>query len=230
MKYYKFQSSSFLNILALSNCQLVFGGLNRFNDVFDGHVVFRNDNDAHKEYFNSVIKDYEDKLDRRRFYCLASSDNVNFIENAHLMWAHYAEGHKGFCVEFNEEILSNFPLLETGKSNSSIKIKYPENFRYPELYVDNKGMLSETIDNILSKAVSTKHKQWEYEQEIRLISKVDSCYLVEPSAIEAIYLGVKIKDETKQELLKVACKLGIKCYQMSIGEDDEYKLEKQEIY
>lgn len=40
MRFYKFLSPSYLNIIALSNLQLIFGRFSRFNDIFEGHLTF----------------------------------------------------------------------------------------------------------------------------------------------------------------------------------------------
>lgn len=41
MRFYKFLSPSYLNIIALSNLQLIFGRFSRFNDIFEGHLNTR---------------------------------------------------------------------------------------------------------------------------------------------------------------------------------------------
>lgn len=163
MRYYKFLSPSYLNVIALSNLQLIFGRFSRFNDIFEGHLTFRYLNEQDKEAYQNKQKEYEDKIDRIRIYSLASSDEESYIENSHLMWAHYADGHKGFCIEYNENILLNDPLCKTGKANTSIKVEYQDEMKYEELTFNEEGQLLESIDYVLTKVISTKHKLWEYE-------------------------------------------------------------------
>ena len=229
MRYYKFLSPSYLNVIALSNLQLIFGRFSRFNDIFEGHLSFRYQDEQTKPSFQNKEKEYVDKINRIRIYSLASSDAVDYIENSHLMWAHYADGHKGFCIEFNEGILSDFPLCKTGKANTSIKVEYPEELKYEELTFNDKGQLMENIDYVLTKVISRKHKLWEYEQEVRLISKVKDIHPFSPTAINAIYLGVKIEESIKTELLNFARLHKIKCFEMRKNDKDVYKLIKVDI-
>lgn len=76
MRYYKFLSPSYLNAIALSNLQLIFGRFSRFNDIFEGHLTFRYLNEQDKEAYQNKQKEYEDKIDRIRIYSLASSDEA----------------------------------------------------------------------------------------------------------------------------------------------------------
>lgn len=226
MRYYKFLSPSYLNVIALSNFQLIFGRFCRFNDIFEGHVTFSYQSEQDKEAYQNKQKEYEDKINRIRIYSLASSDEENYIENSHLMWAHYADGHKGFCIEFNEGILSNYPLCKTGKANTSIKVEYPDKLKYEELTINEEGQLIESIDYVLAKVISTKHKLWEYEQEVRLISKVKDIHPFSPTAINAIYFGVKMEEPIKTELLNIARRHKVKCFEMHKNDKDVYKLIK----
>lgn len=76
-------------------------------------------NDPFEDSWSGVIKDDKlraphhgeimDKLERRRFFCLCSSDNKDFpcsVESIY-MWSHYADGHTGFCIMFDENIIEN---------------------------------------------------------------------------------------------------------------------------
>lgn len=144
------------------------------------------------------------------------------------MWAHYADGHKGFCIEYNENILLNYPLCKTGKANTSIKVEYQDEMKYEELTFNEEGQLLESIDYVLTKVISTKHKLWEYEQEVRLISKVKDIHPFSPTAINAIYFGVKMEESIKIELLNFAREYKIKCFEMYKNDKDVYQLIKIE--
>ena len=78
-----------------------------------------------------------------------------------LMWAHYGESHKGFAAEFqhNDEGTSEFGFRQcTTPFGLALKVKYaPE---HPELKWDTSNM---------AEVLLTKHLDWEYEQEWRVI-------------------------------------------------------------
>ena len=53
----------------------------------------------------------------------------NFIKDNHLMWTHYAEEHKGFCIEYNDNILSGFKdyeLVRNIQENIWVRMYYNE--------------------------------------------------------------------------------------------------------
>jgi hypothetical protein len=81
-----------------------------------------------------------------RIYCLGKN-----VKNL-LMWAHYADGHKGICIEFdtNNEVFS-----------TAYRVEYVTEYPVWRLY-DPK----QTFFHLL-----TKVKDWEYEQEFRLIAQ-----------------------------------------------------------
>lgn len=86
--------------------------------------------------------------DRYRVYCLGP-DAGNL-----LMWAHYAEDHKGICLEFD---LANETLC------SALKCDYLQTFPLMKLHDDSE----EAAQTILL----AKSDVWRYEQEYRLIAQ-----------------------------------------------------------
>jgi hypothetical protein len=93
-----------------------------------------------------------------------------------LMWAHYADCHRGFVVEFNP--MNSFFRLEGG----------------PVIYARRRVPLIEgqTEGEILL----TKSREWAYEREYRFFGAADQCsnYLVPIplGAIKAVYLGCRM--------------------------------------
>lgn len=72
-----------------------------------------------------------------------------------LMWSHYADSHKGFCIEYRRT--SDNMLADAQK------IMYPKDDEFP--YID---YFAPDVDKRLeemSKIVLTKHQRWEYEKE-----------------------------------------------------------------
>ncbi len=82
------------------------------------------------------------------------------------MWAHYADNHKGFCVEYK---VKNLP---TNSSLSQIEVEYnPPNLNY-----SSNSAIS------ISELIKCKTKSWEHEKEVRIISKTQSDCLISFSA------------------------------------------------
>lgn len=87
-----------------------------------------------------------------------------------LMWSHYTDSHKGFCIGFDEEhdFFDKFePAFGIEKIN---KVYYSENRPFLELRTDKAN-----LDDIKKKNINilcTKSKHWDYENEFRMIRKL----------------------------------------------------------
>jgi hypothetical protein len=101
-----------------------------------------------------------------------------------LLWSHYADSHRGICIEFNANL---------DPMRMSMKVKYQDEYpqiEYP-LPQDARGFES----------IFTKSSQWSYEDEYRslLIAAADNqpphddvSFFIRPGAIIGVYLGSQI--------------------------------------
>lgn len=142
-----------------------------------------------------------------------------------LMWSHYADSHKGFCVEYDfsepsMEVLNTMPL--------------------PVIYSKNRPLipweaaLEKTSENMLEAerrlaiGLLTKDSEWSYENEWRvLINKTDSAELKMPR-ISCIYLGTSISEENRSKILEIAKRKRISVKQMKVDRG-EFALHAQEV-
>jgi Protein of unknown function (DUF2971) len=85
---------------------------------------------------------------RYRVYCLAP--DVNNL----LMWAHYAESHKGICLEFS---------TENEMMCAAQMVEYREEFPVLAVYNESED------DNLVP--LLTKSDAWKYESEYRLVAQ-----------------------------------------------------------
>jgi len=115
-----------------------------------------------------------------------------------LMWAHYADKHKGFCIEYDfsgteKEILSNFPLPVVYSEKSPL--------------VPWNDILEESIESIKEKIILgllTKDKIWEYENEWRIFIKATADANFKMPKISCIYLGASIEKENRDKIIDIA--------------------------
>ncbi|WCL51469.1 DUF2971 domain-containing protein [Leptospira sp. GIMC2001] len=132
-----------------------------------------------------------------------------------LMWAHYANGHKGFCIEFD----FSRPL-----NQMQISHLYP--VLYQEGVLDITPFLSQ-IENIniyfpIYSAI-VKRIEWEYEKEWRIVIPFGIYEKEENIAmppISRIFIGAKCLKHEKDELLSIAAKKRIPVVQMEIDSLD----------
>ena len=116
--------------------------------------------------------------------CCFSKNNKSL-----LMWSHYADSHRGFCLEFdpNQEPFSK-----------AKKVTYQSNI--PE--VDSDLLFSEEEDNeAIDKFLSFKSKDWDHEKEWRIFHKESNkSYQYPRNSLKAIYFGLRT-DQTDIEII-----------------------------
>lgn len=151
--------------------------------------------------------------------CLCT-DNKN-----RLMWSHYADNHKGFCIEYDY---------------SSYGCKADETLPFPVIYsskrvkVPWKPALENTPENLddatskLALALLTKDSAWQYENEWRVLVNAQESQDIKCAPITCIYLGVMCSEKNKKKIMKISEKLNIPVKQM-VMDRGEYELHAQDI-
>jgi hypothetical protein len=142
-----------------------------------------------------------------------------------LMWSHYAEFHKGFCIGFNETKLRESSMFGKGG---------------PVVYNNEFPKINPRDDSSPEKSfiqTHTKAKDWSYEEEYRLTKLFypnepkpsDRIVTVPNDFISEIVLGLKISEEHKNEIIKIAKEKGLEIYQIE-QVPFEFKLIKKPVY
>ncbi len=120
------------------------------------------------------------------------------------MWAHYGDNHKGLCLEFdmskfikeNKDVINQklfksikYEAFNSKKFNNHISIDYTKKNKFgKEKYL--KGRFRKKYMNYL---YFTKAKEWEHENEIRLLhfsSNKEKEYVSIKNSLKGIYFGV----------------------------------------
>jgi len=128
------------------------------------------------------------------------------------LWSHYANGHRGFCIEFDT---SYFPFLNKNKVH---KVIYSNS--YP--YVHPK-YIPETNEFPITSLI-TKSKKWKYEQEWRILSTDgDTSIVYELHTLSSIYFGFLMPADQISKICHLLNNSNIPFYKMKIS-DKTYKL------
>jgi len=110
-----------------------------------------------------------------------------------LLWAHYADSHKGFCIEYDLELLTNsYKSFETFSFPVIYKKKPPE---YGIRDINNTK-----TEQVVQKLAGYKSKRWNYEQEHRIVTGFYGEHPYEPDCLKSIYFGLNI-DESEKEIM-----------------------------
>ncbi len=128
--------------------------------------------------------------ERYRVYCLTTKPACP------LMWAHYADHHRGVCLEIN---------VHHGDLCAAIQVQYRE--KYPAFRLDDHQDLSPFY---------TKSSDWQYEEEYRLIAEEeqgafdhrtlktqDQFYRLPPGSLTCIIIGARASDEDRRTIRKI---------------------------
>lgn len=110
-----------------------------------------------------------------------------------LLWSHYADSHKGICLEFNGSLES----LTKGRH----QVTYDDKTKV-------RWFSSEREE--IGKALKVKANAWAYEKEHRVIAITDPkgpaggrLLKLEPSALVAVYFGLETSDGDIKEITEV---------------------------
>lgn len=167
---------------ALFKNQAVFSNRKNFNDLFDSKNKFikpthqqikslkpnllkKHSRDLSKfitkgkythegyDYLNEIETKLNELIDSYVFYCVSSNPVSN------LMWSHYANSHRGFCIELKSEYLNAEKVTYTRKIPS---IELLDLLKYQSGLTDGKH-----FGKKIWSALRTKLVEWEYENEYR---------------------------------------------------------------
>lgn len=132
-----------------------------------------------------------------------------------LMWGHYADQHKGFCIEYKTDGVDPIHDLR-------LRLLYP--VRYSNELTDSSFIFEQTSGVVMNnlapqRALLNKSSEWAYEKEWRVvisgILKADMAWkFLYPSAI---YLGAKISIEHEKQLVQIADAKGISVLKMGLS-------------
>lgn len=104
-----------------------------------------------------------------------------------LMWAHYAGGGRGLCLEFDN---SGDPL---GKGYD---VKYSNKFPNAYRYVRALARRQETV-RYAELLLTHKDKVWQYEEEVRMFRGGVGKLSYPAKTLKAIYFGIATTEDTK---------------------------------
>lgn len=124
-------------------------------------------------------------------------DEPEFLNE--LMWAHYADAHKGVCIKYH---IPN--TITIHPKCGMTELAYFRDVRYSDdLYDTGKA------DEITMKdAFFLKSKAWEYENELRYLyfdlnGKFDYHQVSIPNCVAAVYFGLKCPEEEREFIMKL---------------------------
>lgn len=203
-----------------------------FNDPFEYQYMYLTKDNLKKIGIPSEGKQLWDSLMeeiRKRVTTICFTENPNSMS----MWAHYANEHKGFCIEYEVMDTSNlYPVVYTEKriQTFSLFIELIYNLFCGEAKVEDKVVIFRYI--MLLGAF--KDKSWEQEKEIRAIflntkvdlnakGKVFECNQIGVRPVK-IYIGVKCNDANRELLISMAKDINIEYKNCMLSNEEKFSV------
>jgi hypothetical protein len=145
---------------------------------------------------------------REKLYCccfIQDFDQALAIKNK-LMWSHYADGLRGYSIEFDMEALTDhlYKNISLDLQGGDVVYKSLGDVDSIDLIRSTKQGDSSGVDKILL----SKSSDWDYEQEYRIIAPCNKVNYT-PSCIKTITLGSKMTNEKRTTLMAVIRSLGL---------------------
>ena len=218
----------------LKTSSLTFGSPHRFNDPMDPILrewLNLRKKRTHRSIDKKLFKLLGNSIKNLRICCLSKKvpSSCDVFLNP-LMWSHYADSHRGICIQYEitEDNLNSYNDNERILRLGSVR------------YRNSKAMSDYiTLDN----ALLAKGECWNYEHEERLIyysknnirtarqdiKEKDGYTSLKGFKITAIFLGYRISDNDKREVVEAVRGRNIDIYQVTFNENDITKLKATKL-
>ena len=148
---------------------------------------------------NNLSKRLFENLQSFRICCFTKrNDNL-------LFWAHYADAHKGYCVEYSTEGSVVAQANKVHYTDQFPSLTFPI---FGDLVKQRSGQAN--LAGKIEGLALTKSEHWKYEEEYRSIyllgvpkftSKDGKSLLLNDDEITNVYFGCKMPAENRQQLI-----------------------------
>lgn len=136
-----------------------------------------------------------------------------------LMWAYYANGHNGYAIIFDTEVLVK--SFENGKYSGMHELEVKYSSRLPQFDI---SIIELDINKVLSCLVGNKSDAWKHEAEHRLVFDIGGkCLKIDYRAIKGFVFGCKMNPDDMDYVMKTFSGRDLTYYQIRL-KDDSYNL------
>lgn len=140
--------------------------------------------------------------------------SMSFVPDSELMWSHYASSHSGYMLHFQivlEDYFTNPVLKDFGIPVPVIYKKQRPNLSIAS-YMSNR-------EKQIYDLIRYKSEAWKYEHELRLLNEVKFGFIDIPhSWLKSIVVGLAVKTDLKNKLLRIGRELNIPVFFANIHE------------
>jgi hypothetical protein len=139
-----------------------------------------------------TMNQFDKMIGEQGVHCFASRDTRRRLSGprSNLMWSHYGDSHKGFCIQYAVHADPAFVR--------SARVDYAS--EYPTI-----NWLSDTFSNDVLKCVTQKDRCWEYESEWRYIRPNSARQLVSINSwgLKSVIIGAEATRASVEQIMQL---------------------------
>lgn len=238
MKVYKYRSGEGLalkrDLRSLINNEIYSAPIDSLNDIFEAKYILDEggfklnlmDNYLEGDNLNDIKNNALDVLNK--YIELSGKFGVYSLSKNYgdeILWAYYANSHKGFCLEYELDELVSYRMRDELIIDVIYQKEVPT-LTFTDLFVFQKTKSLQSALN--KKLIATKSERWSHERELRIVTAVSGKYKYEYNSLKAIYFGCRSLTYLHKFVMKVMKGRGIKYYKMQTR-SNSYELERVEL-
>jgi hypothetical protein len=145
-------------------------------------IVAKHHEEASRQLGKRLVRDYNDKAG---IFCLAATSN-NI-----LMWSHYADHHRGICLEFRTDV-----------KDSIFRMAQPVTYGEEFPHLDLLRLVQDENFREATPWMLTKSPCWSYEHEWRILDFENGrgIRVFPPACLSTVILGCCIPDAERKKV------------------------------
>ncbi|MDF0717399.1 DUF2971 domain-containing protein [Muricauda sp. 334s03] len=217
MLVYKYRSGTDNDLIAIENNQYWSSSIQQLNDPCEATT----DTKRVKHFLNYIgqkvgakTKEDFELINNNTDEVLSMDDKMGIYSLSktpldELLWAHYANSHKGFCIEYDLEVL----LKNDGKNHVH---SFPVVYSKEPPSIGFLDIIRNKQNDLIKKFAFYKSKRWEYEQEHRIVTSKKGLNSYDYKALKSIYFGLKTSASDKNQIINLLKERGVNFYQIEL--------------
>jgi hypothetical protein len=138
-----------------------------------------------------------------------------------LIWAHYGGSHKGFCIGYDLQRLTEF------EPNKHYRLDVEYSDASPVLSSADL-LASATAEKTLQRILGVKSTAWRYEEEVRVVTTPAALHEHDYRAVKKVFFGLRCPESTRLAVMNTLAGRGV-TYEQVVSPATSYLLTSEPI-
>ncbi len=168
-----------------------------------GLVSYTEEMRAVEDRFLSSVEDFVQCVQTFGIYSLSK------FATDELLWAYYADAHRGFCLEYELDELLAYKLA----GESWTTVNYQD--EVPNIELNDVESIEKSRDRAITKFIGTKSNRWRHEAEIRIVVGKAGLFDYDFRALKAIYFGARSTQHLRRRVMRTMAGRGLRYFEVT---------------